>query len=157
MTYSSILDAYGWERFAADAEAAGATSLIVADLPADERPATRRIQMVAPTSTDERLALAAETTDGWLYLVTVTGTTGTRDRVAPTLAPLAERARAVTDKPLYAGFGISTPEHARAAAEHVDGIAVGTRAVEAAEEGPAALGRLVESLRTALDTAVTPA
>jgi tryptophan synthase alpha chain len=157
MTYSSILDAYGWERFAADAEAAGATSLIVADLPADERPATRRIQMVAPTSTDGRLALAAETTDGWLYLVTVTGTTGARDRIAPTLAPLAERARAVTDKPLYAGFGISTPEHARAAAEHVDGIAVGTRAVEAAEEGPAALGRLVESLRAALDTVVAPA
>jgi tryptophan synthase alpha chain len=151
MTYSSILDAYGWERFATDAGAAGATSLIVADLPADERPETRRVQLVAPTSTDERLALAAETTDGWLYLVTVTGTTGARDRVAPTLAPLAERARAVTDKPLYAGFGISTPEHARAAVEHVDGIAVGTRAVEAAEEGPASLARLVESLRTALD------
>jgi tryptophan synthase alpha chain len=157
MTYSSILDAYGWESFAADAERAGATSLIVADLPADERPETRRIQMVAPTSTDERLALAADTTDGWLYLVTVTGTTGHRDHVAPTLAPLAERARAVTHKPLYAGFGISTPEHARAAVEHVDGIAVGTRAVEAAEEGPAALSRLVESLRTALDREVTPA
>jgi tryptophan synthase alpha chain len=157
MTYSSILDAYGWERFAADAEAAGATSLIVADLPADERLETRRIQMVAPTSTDERLALAAEATDGWLYLVTVTGTTGARDRLAPTLVPLAERARSLTDKPLYAGFGIATPEHARAAAEHVDGIAVGTRAVEAAEEGPAALGRLVESLRTALDREVTRA
>jgi tryptophan synthase alpha chain len=157
MTYSSILDAYGWERFATDAEAAGATSLIVADLPADERLETRRIQMVAPTSTDERLALAAETTDGWLYLVTVTGTTGARDQLAPTLVPLAERARSVTDKPLYAGFGIATPEHARAAAEHVDGIAVGTRAVEAAEEGPAALGRLVESLRTALDREVTRA
>jgi tryptophan synthase alpha chain len=157
MTYSSILDAYGWEQFAADAEAAGATSLIVADLPADERPETRRIQMVAPTSTDERLSLAAETTDGWLYLVTVTGTTGARDHVGPALAPLAERARAVTEKPLYAGFGISTPEHARAAVEHVDGIVVGTRAVEAAEEGPAALARLVESLRSALDREVTAA
>jgi tryptophan synthase alpha chain len=157
MTYSSILDAYGWERFAADAAQAGATSLIVPDLPADERPETRRIQLVAPTSTDERLALAAEASDGWLYLVTVTGTTGARDRVAPTLAPLAERARAVTDKPLYAGFGIATPEHARAAIEHVDGIVVGTRAVEAAEEGPASLARLVASLRTALDREVTAA
>jgi tryptophan synthase alpha chain len=157
MTYSSILDAYGWERFAADAEAAGATSLIVPDLPADVHVETRRVQLVAPTTTDERLAIAAEATDGWLYLVTVTGTTGARDRVAPTLAPLAERARAVTNKPLYAGFGISTPEHARAASEHVDGIAVGTRAVEAAEEGPAALARLVDSLRTALDREAAPA
>src|SRR2546425_11674661 len=72
MTYASILEAHGWERFDADARAAGATSLIVADLPADERPSLRRIQLVAPTSTDERLRVAAETTDGWLYLVTLT-------------------------------------------------------------------------------------
>src|SRR5437899_10630947 len=116
MTYSSILDAYGWERFASDAQNAGATSLIVADLPADERPETRRVQLVAPTSTDERLALAADATDGWLYLVTVTGTTGARAELAPTLAPLAERVRKLTDVPLYAGFGISTGAHARAAA-----------------------------------------
>ena len=94
---------------------------------------------------------AAEATDGWLYLVTVTGTTGARAKLAPTLAPLAERARAVTQMPLYAGFGIATPEHARAAAEIVDGIAVGTRAVEAAEEGEASLTELVASLRAALD------
>ncbi len=83
MTYASLLEAYGYERFAADAEAAGATSLIVADLPADERPDLRRIQLVAPTSTDERLELAADQTDGWLYLVTLTGTTGARDRPLP--------------------------------------------------------------------------
>ena len=100
MTYSSILDAYGWERFAADAETAGATSLIIADLPADVRPETRRVQMVAPTSTEARLRLAADATDGWLYLVTVTGTTGARSELAPTLAPLAVRARAATTKPL---------------------------------------------------------
>ena len=147
MTYSSILDAYGWERFAADAQHAGATSLIVADLPADVRPETRRIQLVAPTSTDERLQLAAGSTDGWLYLVTVTGTTGARAELAPTLAPLAARARARDDVPLYAGFGISTAEHARAAAEHVDGIVVGSRAVEAAEQGAAELAQFVGSLR----------
>src|SRR6478735_2172290 len=55
MTYSSLLEAYGWERFAADAAAAGATSIIVADLPAGERRDLRRIQLVAPTSTDERI------------------------------------------------------------------------------------------------------
>ena len=152
MTYSSLLEAYGWERFAADAEAAGATSLIVADLPAGERPELRRVQLVAPTSTDERLRLAAETTDGWLYLVTLTGTTGTRDKLSPALAGLVERARPATTKPLYAGFGISTPEHARAASVLVDGIVVGSRAVEVAEEGPEALRRYVAGLRAALDS-----
>src|SRR5207302_2558385 len=75
MTYASLLEAYGWERFADDARAAGATSLIVADLPAGERPELRRVQLVAPTSTDERTVLAAAQTDGWLYLVTGAGTT----------------------------------------------------------------------------------
>ena len=152
MTYASLLEAYGWERFAADAEAAGAASMIVADLPAGERPELRRVQLVAPTSTDERLRLAAEQTDGWLYLVTVTGTTGTRGEVSSGLASLAARARAAAaDVPLYAGFGISTPEHARAAAELTDGVVVGSRALEVAEDGPAALASYVASLRAALD------
>src|SRR5438093_3841789 len=120
MTYSSLLEAYGWERFAADAQAAGATSLIVADLPAGERPELRRVQLVAPSSTDQRLRLEAGQTDGWLYLVTVTGITGARSDLSPALAGLVERARSATDLPLYAGFGISTPKHARAAAALVD-------------------------------------
>jgi len=151
MTYSSLLEAYGYERFADDARAAGATSLIVADLPAGERPDLRRIQLVAPTSTDERLRLAAGETDGWLYLVTVTGTTGARAELSPALAGLVERARAVTEAPLYAGFGISTPAHARAAAELADGVVVGSRAVEVAEDGPAALREYVASLSAALE------
>ncbi len=152
MTYSSLLEAYGWERFAEDARSAGAESMIVADLPAGERPELRRIQLVAPTSTDERLALAAAQTDGWLYLVTLTGTTGARSHLSPALAGLVERARRATDLPLYAGFGISTDEHARAAAALVDGIVVGSRAVEVAEEGPAALESYVRSLREGIDT-----
>jgi tryptophan synthase alpha chain len=147
MTYAALLDAYGYERFDADTRAAGATSLIVADLPVDARPELHRIQLVAPTTTDDRISLAAERTDGWLYLVTVTGTTGARDRLSPALAGLVARARAVTDVPLYAGFGISTPEHAHAVFELADGVVVGTRAVEAAEEGPAALRDYVRSLR----------
>src|SRR5918912_4167400 len=151
MTYSSLLEAYGWERFAADARAAGATSLIVVDLPAGERPELRRVQLVAPTSTGERLRLAAAATDGWLYLATVAGTTGARSELSPALAGLVERARRVTQLPLYAGFGISTPEQAHAAAELADGVAVGSRAVEVAEEGTAALEAYVSSLRAALD------
>jgi tryptophan synthase alpha chain len=152
MTYAALLEAYGWDRFAADAGAAGATSLIVADLPAGERTELRRVQLVAPTSTDDRLRLAAEQTDGWLYLVTLTGTTGARADVSPALAGLVERARAVASVPLYAGFGISTPEHARLVGALTDGVVVGSRAVEVAEEGPHALGAYVRSLREALDS-----
>jgi len=153
MTYASLLEAYGYERFARAAGAAGATSLIVADLPVDTQPKLRRVQLVAPTSTDERIALAAERTDGWLYLVTVAGTTGPRADLSPALETLVERARAATGLPLYAGFGISTPKHAAAAAELADGVVVGSRAVEIAADGPAALRRYVTSLREAVDAA----
>ena len=152
MTYSSLLEAHGWERFAADAQAAGATSMIVADLPAGERPEVRRVQLVAPTSTDERIRYAGEQTDGWLYLVTLTGTTGARGDLSPALAGLVERARRLVDVPLYAGFGISTPAHAAAVAELADGIVVGSRAVEVAEQGPDALREYTASLRAALDS-----
>jgi tryptophan synthase alpha chain len=151
MTYSSLLEAYGWSRFDQDARSAGATSLIVADLPAGDRRELRRIQLVAPTSTDERLALAAAETDGWLYLVTLTGTTGARSELSPALAGLVERARRVTNLPLYAGFGISTPDHARAAAALADGIVVGSRALEVAQDGPTALESYVRTLREAID------
>lgn len=153
MTYASLLEAYGYERFDRDLRSAGGTSMIVADLPVDALPELRRVQLVAPTSTDERIALAAERTDGWLYLVTLTGTTGARDDLSPALAGLVARARATTEVPLYAGFGISTPEQARAAAELADGVVVGSRAVAVAEEGPAALRDYVSSLRAALPTA----
>jgi len=89
-----------------------------------------------------------------LYLVTLTGTTGARTDVSPALAGLVERARAVTDVPLYAGFGISTPEQARAAAEFADGIVVGSRPVEVAEDGPEALQQYVRTLRDAVDSVV---
>jgi len=154
MTYAALLEAYGYERFAVDARHAGATAMIVADLPADERPELRRVQLVAPTSTDERIALAAAHTDGWLYLVTVTGTTGARQRLSPSLAGLARRTRDLTDAPLYAGFGISTPEQAAAAAELADGVVVGSRALEVAEDGAGALRDYVRSLRASIDAAV---
>jgi tryptophan synthase alpha chain len=152
MTYASILEAYGYERFQADSAAAGAASLIVADLPIEAAPELRRVQLVAPTTPAERVKLAAERTDGWLYLVSLTGTTGARSQVSTQLAGLVERARAVTEVPLLAGFGISTPAHAAAAAGLADGIVVGSRAVEVAHEGgPGALQEYIASLRAAID------
>jgi tryptophan synthase alpha chain len=152
MTYAAILEAYGYERFAEDARARGASSFILVDLPVDAQPALKRIQLVAPTSTDERIRAAAEATDGWLYLVSVTGTTGARAELSPALQPLLQRVRAVSAVPVYAGFGISTPEVARAAGELADGVVVGSRAVQVAEDGPAALRDFVRSLRSALDS-----
>jgi tryptophan synthase alpha chain len=152
MTYASILEAYGYERFRADAVSAGATSFIVADLPLEAAPDLPRVQLVAPTTPEERVRLAAERTDGWLYLVSLTGTTGARESVSSQLAGLVERARTVTEVPLLAGFGIATPEQAAAAAELADGIVVGSRAVEVAEsEGPSGLERYVASLRASVD------
>jgi tryptophan synthase alpha chain len=150
MTYASLLEAYGWERFAEDVRSAGADSLIVADLPVDERSDLRRVHLVAPTSPDGRIALAGERTDGWLYLVTVAGTTGARTELSPALEPLVERARRLTSVPLYAGFGISTAEQAAAAAELADGVVVGSAALAAAEDGPNALEEFVRHLREAL-------
>src|SRR5262249_48029773 len=154
MTYAAILEAYGYERFVADSRAAGATSAIVVDLPVEERRDVPRIQLGAPAPTGEAIAVCAEAADGWLYLVSLTGTTGARDEVSPALAGLVERTRALTTVPLYAGFGISTPAHAAAVAELADGVVVGSRAVQVATEGPAALCAYVASLRAAIDAAV---
>ena len=154
MTYASLLEAYGYDRFWADSKAAGAASLIVADLPVDDESAGSipRVHLVAPTTPAERIALAAERTDGWLYLVSVTGTTGARTGVSTQLPDLVARARSVTEVPLLVGFGISTPEAAAEAGALADGVVVGSRAVELAHEGgPEALGPFVASLRTALD------
>ena len=152
MTYASLLEAYGYERFAADARDAGASSLIVADLPIDLHPEVRRIQLVAPTTTSDRLAAAAAATDGWLYLVSRTGTTGARDEVSTQLPALVERAREVTDVPLYAGFGISSADQAAQVARLVDGVIVGSAAVERATNGgTSALNEYVASLRAAID------
>jgi tryptophan synthase alpha chain len=151
MTYAAILEAYGYDRFVADTRAAGATGAIVVDLPVEDHPEVPRIQLVAPTSTDERIDLCARSSDGWLYLVSVTGTTGARESVSTALAGLVERTRARTGLPLYAGFGISTPEHAAEVAHLADGVVVGSRAVQVAEQGPDALRDYVRSLRDAID------
>jgi tryptophan synthase alpha chain len=153
MTYAAILEAYGYQRFVADASEAGATSFIFVDVPSDHLPDLRRVHLIAPTSTDDRIRLAAGRTDGWLYVVSVTGTTGVRDGASTQLAELVPRARATANGvPLYAGFGIGSPDQAHAAAQLVDGVVVGTRAVQIGDQGPLALCNYVGTLRAALDS-----
>jgi tryptophan synthase alpha chain len=157
MTYAGPVMAYGERRFCADAAAAGAAGVIVPDVPADEAGELAEgcadhgldlVPLLAPTSTDARIALACERAGGFVYLVSVAGTTGARASLSDRVEPLVRRVRAHTGLPLLVGFGISAPDHVRAVlAAGADGVVVGSRAIEVADEGgPAALGRFVASL-----------
>jgi len=158
--YNPILK-YGVERFVADCAEAGVDGFIVPDLPAEESDTLRAacaahgrdlIFMVAPTSTDERLAVAAERGSGFLYCVSVTGVTGAREKMSDTLGEYIARIRRHTDLPLAIGFGISKPEHVRQVGEIADGAIVGAALINALnavpdEEKPAAAARFVRYLR----------
>jgi tryptophan synthase alpha chain len=161
MTYAGPVLAYGEQRFCADAAAAGADGLIVPDVPVDEAAsllaACRQhgldlVPLLAPTSPDERIELACRSAGGFVYLVSVAGTTGSRRELGPQVAELVSRVRRHTRLPLLVGFGISTPEHAAAAlAAGADGVIVGSRAIEAAEAGGVdALREFVASLAAAM-------
>ncbi len=142
--YNPILK-YGVDRFVTDAAEAGADGFIVPDLPAEEsgplRDACRAhgrdlIFMVAPTSTDARLKVAAENGSGFLYCVSVTGVTGARDSMSASLGEYIGRIRATTDLPLAIGFGISKPEHVQQVGEIADGAIVGAALINALNEVP---------------------
>jgi tryptophan synthase alpha chain len=147
MCYANIILARGLERFADMLLAVGASGLIVPDLPLEEAPATLEaldarglalVPLVAPTTPDERLALIGARARGFLYTVSVTGTTGERAANDGGLPGILARARANTDVPVAVGFGIGTPEQASAAAEAgADGVIIGSRLVRAAGEAHA--------------------
>ena len=144
MGYVNLVLARGAGRFAADAAAAGASGLIVPDLPFEEAPAVldacdaaglALVPLVAPTTPAERLAMIGGRARGFMYTVSGTGTTGERSALAGEFAAVVARARAHTEVPVALGFGISTPEQAAAAAAAgADGVIVGSRLVRAAAE-----------------------
>ena len=125
MTYASLFEAYGWERLAADARAAGADSLIVADLPADEQPELDRVHLVAPTSTAERIEMISRVSSGFIYVVARTGVTGMREAMAQEVRKIVARVRRASDLPVAVGFGISQPEHVREVWSYADAAVVG--------------------------------
>jgi tryptophan synthase alpha chain len=148
MCYANIILARGLERFADMLLAVGASGLIVPDLPLEEAPATldaldarglALVPLVAPTTPEARLAQIGARARGFLYTVSVTGTTGERASNDGGLAAILARARAHTDVPVAVGFGIGTPEQAAAAADAgADGVIIGSRLVRAAGEAQAA-------------------
>jgi len=160
MVYANIVLTAGAESFALRAAAAGASGLIVPDLPFDEAGELRAacdaeglalVPLVAPTTTPERIAAIGAEARGFVYTVSLTGTTGERDALPEGLAETVERVRASTEVPVAVGFGISTAEQARAVAEIADGVIVGSRVVRAAGEGgAAAVGAVVAELAEAM-------
>jgi tryptophan synthase alpha chain len=160
MVYANIVLTAGASAFALKAASAGASGLIVPDLPHDESDEVRAacdaeglalVPLVAPTTTPERIAAIGADARGFVYVVSLTGTTGERDEIQEGLAKTVERVRASTDVPVAVGFGISTPEQARSVAELADGVIVGSRVVRAAGEGGAeAVGSVVGELAAAL-------
>src|SRR5690606_17080035 len=132
---------YGVERFVEDATASGIDGLIVPDLPPEEAgdliQACRRrglatVFLLAPTSTDARIRLVAQHATGFIYMVSVTGTTGIRAELPPDLTNFIRRVRQHTSLPLAVGFGIATGEQAAAVANIAEGVIVGSALVKAA-------------------------
>ena len=162
MTYANLVFRAGPAEFCAGLAAAGVTGLIVPDLPVDEAAAVERaaaaagvdlILLVAPVTPDDRLAEIAARTRGFVYAVGVMGTTGERAALAESAVRLASRVKAVTDRPVMIGFGVSTPAQAGAAARAADGVVVASALMRKVLGGatPAELGRDVAALRSALD------
>lgn len=138
MSYWNPILRYGPERFASDLAAAGGSGIITPDLIPEEAgvwlsAATTHdldpIFLVAPSSTDERLAATARHCRGFVYVASTMGVTGVRAQVGSGAAHLIERTRAVTDLPLCVGLGVSTREQAAQVASYADGVIVGSALV----------------------------
>ena len=143
MGYYNPIYSRGVESFLADATAAGVDGLIVVDLPPEEDeelciPANRAgmnfIRLATPTTDDRRLPKVLQNTSGFVYYVSITGITGAAAAEATDVAPEVARIKAATDLPVIVGFGIRSPETARAIASVADGAVVGTAIVKLVEE-----------------------
>lgn len=145
MTYWNPVERYGVERFAADLAAAGGSGLITPDLTPDEagewiaasdKHGLDRIFLVAPSSTDARLAMTAEASSGFIYAAAVMGVTGAREQTS-TLGPeLVARMRKVTDKPVGVGIGVSSGAQAHEVAQFADAVIVGSALVRCLLDAP---------------------
>jgi tryptophan synthase alpha chain len=162
MTYYNPVLKYGLDKFSTACADAGISGIIIPDLPPDEGSDLEAISqgqgvdliyLLAPTSTEERIRLAAERSRGFIYLVSVTGVTGARDRLPADLAAFVTRVRKVATQPLCVGFGISTPEQAGQIAQIADGVIIGSRIIQLMEkeEDSNSLAELVRGLRGFID------
>ena len=162
MTYANVVFSYGAERFISTCRQIGIDGLILPDLPFEEKeeflPLCRTygvdlISLIAPTS-ENRIAMIAREAQGFLYLVSSLGVTGTRQEITTDLAYIVSVVRQNTTVPCAIGFGISTPEQARKMADLSDGAIVGSAIIKLLEkygkDAPAYIGTYVKSMKDAL-------
>ncbi|GAB3143465.1 tryptophan synthase subunit alpha [Amycolatopsis stemonae] len=166
MTYWNPVHRYGVDRFARDLASAGGLGLITPDLIPDEAASWMtaseehgldRTFLVAPSSSEERLALTAAASSGFIYATAVMGVTGARDQVGAGAEALVRRTRAHTDLPIGVGLGVRSGDQAAEVASFADAVIVGSALVTAAAEGPAGVRRLSEELAEGVRRAVAPA
>ncbi len=162
MTYFNPVFSYGLEEFCSACARSSIDGLIIPDLPPDEgselETITQRhgldlIYLLAPTSSEERIGLVAEKSRGFIYLISVTGVTGARDKLPLGLDKFVAKVRKLATQPLCIGFGISTPEQANQLAKIADGVIVGSRVVQLMEidDDFTSVVNFVKELRYALD------
>ena len=169
MGYVNPILAFGFERFVVEASAAGVDGFIVPDLPPEEADELEAIccdhgralvYMLAPTSTEARIVQAAKRSQGFIYLVTLTGTTGVRDELPADLETFILRVRGHTLLPLAVGFGVSNPHQAQAVARLADGVIIGSALIEAVSRAPDSMApqsakAFVQNMRQALEELLT--
>jgi len=162
MSYYNPILSFGLEAFCQASVKAGIDGIIIPDLPPEEgaelEATTRKlnldlIYLLAPTSTEERISLVAEKSQGFIYLVSLTGVTGARQTLPPELEDFVRRVRQRTHQPLCVGFGVSNPEQARRVARIADGVIVGSRLIQLIEQDAtlSSLKSFALSLRQALN------
>jgi len=143
MTYYNPVLKFGLGQFCSKCAEVGIDGLIIPDLPPEEgkelEKSTKRqgldlIYLLSPASTKERIRLVTSRSSGFIYLVSLTGVTGTRDKLPEELEGFVARVRKRTEKPLCVGFGVSTPEQARRVARVADGVIVGSRIIQLLDE-----------------------
>ena len=168
MGYVNPILAYGFERFVVEASAAGADGFIIPDLPPEEAgffegacidQGCSLIPMLSPTSTEARITNAVTRARGFIYLVSLTGTTGARASLPTEVETFVNRVRAHTSLPLAVGFGISTPQQVQSIARFADGVIVGSALIEvvknsAASKAPVEAAKFIRNLRQALEETI---
>jgi tryptophan synthase alpha chain len=163
MSYFNPVYKYGCEDFCADCADSGIDGLIIPDMPPEEgselEAATRNnnldlIYLLTPTSNENRIKLVSKKSRGFIYLVSVTGTTGARESLPSELDTFVAKVRKIARQPLCIGFGISTAQQARQIAAIADGIIVGSRIIqlmETSDDNFASVQDFIIELRNALD------
>lgn len=168
MTYYNSIYRYGLEEFAKQAAEAGISGVIIPDLTVEESNAWRNmaknfnldtIFLLAPTSTNKRIDEIVAFSEGFIYLVSLTGVTGAREALPQELSQFIQRIRARTMKPLAVGFGISTPAQAKMIAESADGVIIGSALISTIDENEseenqiASVRRFMAEMKVALGAA----